>query len=290
MLFSTPLMVRADDEMPSELSPSELSPDATTYPETWPTEMPSMSPGQFTDRLQEVPSIQSPYHDPPIGFDPASGVDEWWFWPKPQWFGLRHSSTHGRHAGRGEPFVGTSWRNRPYYIGGQLGPMWFTQALDDDLSTDIDAFGGIFAGWDMDHYWGHELHFDWATPEFKNREFPDAKRPDSLFAWNYSLFYYPWGDSKFRPYWRAGIGNTHVSYPIAEDKLHDEWLWTFPLGVGMKYPVKRWLAARAELVDYIAVDDGHPTQHNVAVTFGLEWRFGAHPPSYWPWNPDRHIW
>ena len=26
------------------------------------------------------------------------------------------------------------------------------------------------------------------------------------------------------------------------------------------------------------------------VTFGLEWRFGVHPRSYWPWNPSRHIW
>ena len=35
---------------------------------------------------------------------------------------------------------------------------------------------------------------------------------------------------------------------------------------------------------------GVATQHDLTLTFGLEWRFGAHPRSYWPWNPSRHIW
>ena len=32
--------------------------------------------------------------------------------------GLRHSTTHGRNVGVGWPMVGTSWLNRPYYVGG----------------------------------------------------------------------------------------------------------------------------------------------------------------------------
>jgi hypothetical protein len=63
------------------------------------------------------------------------------------------------------------------------------------------------------------------------------------------------------------------------------------MGVGVKYPIRRWLAARAEVADHVGV--GHyrlSAQHNLTLILGLEWHFGAHPRSYWPWNPSRHIW
>jgi hypothetical protein len=103
--------------------------------------------------------------------------------------------------------------------------------------------------------------------------------------------YYPWGDSWFRPYWRWGIGATELDYPTDSGSLRDETLWTFPIGIGIKYPMRRWLAARAELTDHWAIGNrGVSTQHNVSLSLGLEWRFGAHPRSYWPWHPSRHIW
>jgi hypothetical protein len=211
---------------------------------------------------------------------------------KLNWLGLRHSSIYGRHAGLGVPLVGTSWLNRPYYVGGELGPLWITRSIYDDVTPDTDLFGGFYAGCDWDYYWGNELRFDWATPELINEEERDARRTDSLFTWSYSLLYYPWGDSTWRPYWRCGIGDTHVDFPLDGGSRHDEWLLSFPLGIGVKYPLRRWLAARAEFTDYLSVDpDGDlATLNNLTLTFGLEWRFGAHPRSYWPWNPSRHIW
>jgi hypothetical protein len=205
--------------------------------------------------------------------------------------GLRHSRTHGRHVGRGGPLVGTSWLNRPYYAGIELGSIWLTRPVHEEVTTDVDALGGIFLGLDRDPYWGAELRFNWATPELINHDAPNADRTDSLFEWSYSLMYYPWGDAQWRPYWRAGIGDTRYDFPLEDGSRYDQWMLTFPLGVGVKYPVRRWLAARAELTDHIGV--GHyriNAQHNVTLTFGLEWRFGAHPRSYWPWNPHRHIW
>jgi hypothetical protein len=287
VLLSISPRLRAQENLPTVDPPSEVA----SYPETWPVDVQAMPGGQWSDELREVPTSAPQHYPGPTSDSEFEHAAEWPFiWPQPQWFGLRHSSTHGRNVDRGEPFVGTSWRNRPLYVGAHIGPMWFTESLDDEISTDVDVFGGIFAGWDADHYWGHELRFDWATPEFRNSEARDADRADSLFAWNFSFLYYPWGDAKFRPYWRAGIGNTHIDYPIADDDRHHEWLLTFPLGIGVKYPVRRWLAARAELTDYLSLDDDLPTQHNVALTIGLEWRFGAHPSSYWPWHPGRHIW
>jgi hypothetical protein len=256
-------------------------------------------PEVFTDQLPNE-SFALPYEGQPMlleefsahsdSIDPAAC-------PPPgyrscmTWLGLRHSYTHGRNVGLGGPFVGTSWLNRPYYVGIDLGPLWMTRSVADSVSNDIDVFGGIFIGCDWDHYWGNELAFHWATPELINSNAPDAQHSDSLFLWSYNLMYYPWGDAAIRPYWRWGIGNTHINLPLDDGSGRDEWLLTFPIGVGMKCPIRPWLAARAELTDQLAFGDSNVhTQHNLTLTFGLEWRFGAHPRSYWPWHPSRHIW
>jgi hypothetical protein len=207
------------------------------------------------------------------------------------WLGLRHSYTHGRSVGLGGPLIGTSWLNRPYYVGFDVGSLWMTRSIDDSVNRDVDVFGGVFLGHDWDHYWGNELAFHWATPELVNANAPNANRTDSLFIWSYNVMYYPWGDSAIRPYWRWGIGNTQVDFPREDGSGHDEWLLTFPIGVGVKIPFRRWLVCRAELTDQLAVGDSDVhTQNNLTLTCGLEWRFGAHPRSYWPWHPSRHIW
>ncbi len=112
-----------------------------------------------------------------------------------------------------------------------------------------------------------------------------------MMIYTASMMYYPWGDSYFRPYWRVGIGEMDIDYPMDNGLRRDESLWTFPFGIGIKYPVRRWLAARAELTDELGLgNSGVATQHDLTLTLALEWRFGAHPRSYWPWNPSRHIW
>ena len=260
----------------------------------------SAAPGTWADDLPMLPQMPS-YHGgapqslddyavaPGFGLEPPGEPHD--YLPVLKWLRLRHSHTHGRHIGRGDPLVGTSWLNRPYYAGGELGTLWLTRSPYDDVTRDVDTFGGIFLGWDRDPYWGAELRFDWATPELINREARDADRTDSLFMWSYSLMYYPWGDATWRPYWRCGIGDTHFDFPLEDGSRHDEWMLSVPLGVGVKYPLRRWLAARAEFTDHVTFDDGRvATMNNLTLTFGLELRFGAHPPSYWPWNPSRHIW
>jgi hypothetical protein len=268
------------------------STSTTSYPETWPADWPAVSNSEPPGEWSDEPAEELVFDSEPDGADWSNESEESRssFLSSLESFKLRSSRTHGRHMGRGKPMVGTSWRNRPYYLGGELGALWITRSVDENVTRDADAFGGVFAGWDWDHYWGSELRFDWATPELKNTEARDANRTDSLFTWSYSYLYYPWGDTQIRPYWRCGIGNTHFDFPTDEGDRTDEMTLSLPLGFGVKYPMKRWLAARAELNDHLTVDDRLPTMHNVTFTLGLEWHFGAHPPSYWPWNPDRHIW
>jgi hypothetical protein len=264
-------------------------PDAvTTAPGNWPDALPVFPAGPECQDGQSE-SFDNYPACPGFTFDSPGPHGE--YLPILKYLGLRHSYTHGRNVGRGCPLVGTSWLNRPYYVGGEVGGLWLTRPIHDDVTSDDGAFGGFFLGWDRDPYWGAELRFDWANPEFANRNARDAARTDSLFEWNYSLLYYPWGDAAWRPYWRAGIGDTYYDVPLDDGSRHDQWMLTFPLGFGVKYPVRRWLAARVEVCDHLGV--GHyrlNAQNNLTLTFGLEWRFGAHPRSYWPWNPSRHIW
>lgn len=244
----------------------------------------SFDPSAVAGVADEVAGEQPPAADEPPCPPPG-------YWPCMSWMELRHSYTDGRSVGLGGPLVGSSWLNRPYYAGFELGTLWMTQSIEDSVSRDVDTFGGVFVGGDWDHYWGSELAFHWATPELINSRALTANRTDSLFNWSCSLMYYPWGDSAIRPYWRWGIGSTHVDFPLDDGSRHDEWLLTLPIGVGVKYPYRRWLAFRAEFTDQLAFGDSDiRTQNNLTLTCGLEWRFGVHPRSYWPWHPSRHIW
>jgi hypothetical protein len=242
----------------------------------------AITPDEFGAPYELDPSTDAfgaPTHTPPG------------YWSTMSRFGLRHSYTHSRSVGWGSPLVGTSWLNRPFYVGADIGNLWMMRSVEDSVGRDVDAVGGIFFGGDWDYYWGSELAFHLATTEFVNSNAPDEPVNHSMFLWSYSLMYYPWGDSAIRPYWRWGIGNTRVDFPLDDGTRHGEWLFTFPVGVGVKWPIRPWLAARTELTDYLAFDGSDvPTQNNLTLTLGLEWHFGAHRRSYWPWHPSRHIW
>ncbi|HEX3599134.1 MAG TPA: hypothetical protein VHU84_03270 [Lacipirellulaceae bacterium] len=280
------------------ISEDPPAPRADQIPELFPATIP---PQQMEQQTAESPQIESfaPYQNqtfpdeysagPPGGGAPATPTDS--FFDRLKWLGLRHSSADGRNAGMGVPLVGTSWMNRPYYFGVDLGTVWVLDRVQSDVTRDVDMYGGIFAGCDWDYYWGSELDIQRATPELINEKVPDASRGDRMMIWSANMMYYPWGDSLYRPYWRLGVGSMNIDYPTDAGTRRDEELWNFPIAIGIKYPVRRWLALRAELADQIGLgNSGVATQHDLTLTFALEWRFGAHPKSYWPWNPSRHIW
>jgi hypothetical protein len=228
---------------------------------------------------------------PPEDAGPQEPMPTDEFLSKLRWLGLRHSSYSGRNAGMGEPLVGTSWMNRPYYVGADIGPVWITKGAQEDITTDNDTYGGVFAGYECDYYWGTELSVQRATPELKNEDARRAPRGDRRMYWTASVLYYPWGDSLIRPYWRTGLGLVEIDYPLDNGTRRDEGLWQIPIGLGVKYPFRRWLTGRAEFADQIGLgNSGVATQHDLTLTIALEWRLGAKPRSYWPWNPSRHIW
>ncbi|NOY29958.1 MAG: hypothetical protein GXP28_07200 [Planctomycetes bacterium] len=205
--------------------------------------------------------------------------------------GFRHSSTHGRHIGRGIPLEGTSWLNRPYHVDWFIGPLLGDDLIDNRVSQENVLIGGVRIGWDFDYYWGIEWRYARADP---NAQF-DTPQPSpndvSYSLSDVSLIYYPWGDSKVRPYALLGIGAAQIDFTDDAGINHDATLATMPLGVGIQFHQASWLLWRLEVLNNLSFgDDGLSTMNNISITAGMELRLGARPASYWPWRTSRKIW
>ncbi len=235
-------------------------------------------------------------------FDSWESVDagqEEVFWDDPRlkpfdWvrhMGFRHSSTHGRHIGRGLPLEKTSWRNRPYHVDWFSGPLLGDDFISNRVSQDNELFGGLPIGWDFDYYWGLEARFGWSKPNVQfSTPLPDSQN-GSYFVSDIDFVYYPWGDSKVRPYMLLGAGIAQIRFADDASINHDATLFTTPFGGGVQFRQTPWLIWRFEALDNLSyAADGVDTMHNISLTAGMELRFGSRPGSYWPWRSSRSIW
>jgi hypothetical protein len=206
--------------------------------------------------------------------------------------GFRHSSTHGRNVGRGIPLTHSSWRNRPYHFDWFVGGMLNSSLIRNRVQQNNATISGVRIGWDFDHYWGTQWRFGWSEPSIEYRVLRDSGDASSnLFLSDLDLLYYPWGDSKIRPYVLLGLGFTRVKFQD-ESAIHfNTSLLTMPYGVGLQFPLWPWLTWRFEVLNNLAFGaDQVETLANVSFTLGMEWRLGAKPSSYWPWRSSRYIW
>ena len=226
--------------------------------------------------------------------DPDYG-DEGGYGPSGEWDGvggiwdsplrLHHSSIDGRSVGRGQPLRGTSWLNRPFEVGVDFGALVTTKAFAPNSRRNNDILGALHAGWDWDHYWGSQFRFAWSTPDLA-MGVGNVIPSNNFYIYDLSLMYYPWGDSRVRPYYRAGFGLTNVNLINDLGSKQNESLFTIPFGVGVKYQIHRTMVFRGEIVDNLAFGQNDVgTLNNFTLTFGVEWRFGGQPPTYWGWRP-----
>jgi len=205
--------------------------------------------------------------------------------------GFRHSSTHGQHIGRGLPLEGTSWKNRPYHVDWFSGPLLGDDLIDNRVAQDNDLFGGLRIGWDFDYYWGLEARFGWSNPNVQFDQPQAVAENGSYFVSDIDFVYYPWGDSKIRPYMLLGAGLARIDFVDEANVNFNTTLLTVPFGGGVQFRQWPWLIWRLEVLDNLSLGaDGVDTMHNVSLTAGMEFRFGAHPASYWPWRSSRSIW
>lgn len=205
--------------------------------------------------------------------------------------GFRHSSTHGRNVGRGIPLKGTSWLNRPLHVDWFLGPLLGDDLITNRVSQDNVLFSGLRIGFDFDYYWGVEWRFGWADPRASFAT-PSVEAVDvSFVVSDVDVLYYPWGDSKVRPYLLWGLGVTQLDFVDDIGLNHHATLATMPFGTGVQFHQQPWLVWRLELLNNLAFGaDQISTMNNVSFSIGMEWRLGAQPASYWPWRTSRKIW
>jgi len=230
----------------------------------------------------------------PAPFGPGAGP--WESGPNPRpWLlsqlDLRHSASHGRAMGPGGPLRGTSWRNRPYWLSLDGGALLMADRPAPNVRANNDLLGAIGAGWDWDHYWGGQVRVGWSTPELLNTLQTDAVSDDNLFLTDLTLLYYPWGDSRVRPYYRFGVGLTDIEYTNDFGRRQHDMLFTLPLGVGIKYQWRKNVAWRLELMDNLAIGQNETdTMNNLTITAGVEWRLGGRLDGTWGYRPRTGAW
>lgn len=204
-------------------------------------------------------------------------------------FGFRHSSTHGRHVDRGIPLERTSWLNRPFHVDWFAGPLVMNDVVRGRVRQGNDFFGGLRAGWDFDYYWGIEWRIGWSDPNLSTTGL--AETSGNYMVSDVDVIYYPWGDSRVRPYTLLGLGVAEVGSIRTNGTGHEAVLVGMPFGGGIQFAQTRQIAWRLEAIDNMAfASDGISTQHNLSLTLGMELRLGARPNSYWPWRAGRSVW
>ncbi len=192
-----------------------------------------------------------------------------------------------RAGGPTEPIWHESWLFRPLSIGVFLGAADGLIAIDPTrTSTSPGVIGGIRAGWDLNHYWGTEARLAWSTGHFHDQLLGgEIDCSTGTYFFDVDLLYYPWGDTRWRPYFLVGFGTSQVAYYEEPANSFGSHLST-PLAVGVKYRWNEFFAWRLEFGDDIAYAwNPHNALHSLSATIGLEYRFGGTRKAYWPWNP-----
>lgn len=165
-----------------------------------------------------------------------------------------------------------NWNNEPVHFDTFLG------FLDDRAAQNTGVLGGFRLGWDYDTYWGVETRLAFTSLQ---------EDTGPVVLWDESLLYYPWGDSRVRPYFTLGLGlNEFKIVDPGDDLHHRQNLVDMPFGFGFKYRLHEWLVLRFDVLDNLAFGSGGlGTQNNFSFTTGFEYRFGGSHFNYWPWDP-----
>jgi hypothetical protein len=186
-----------------------------------------------------------------------------------------------------QPLVGASWENEPYHLDWFLGAMRGTEIIRDRVDQNVGVVGGFRLGWDYDLNWGLETRLGFSSLEDQPEAAPLYGSADKVVLWDTSVLYYPWGDSRCRPYWTLGLG-------LSEFRFSDEFgnpirrnLLEMPFGFGLKYRWHDWVTLRADVTDNLAFgSSGLETMNNISFTTGMEFHFGGCHKNYWPWEPE----
>jgi opacity protein-like surface antigen len=203
-----------------------------------------------------------------------------------------------------------NWSACPISVGAFAGVMNGGPLIGDWVGTTTGFDGGWRIGWDVTPSWGTEMRFAFASLSLYDSyradqalialdnanglaaNDPQRQRYDSrnaeVFQWDVDILYYPWRETRLRPYILAGIGLTDVNFTDRIGQSDRATCLSLPLGIGLKYLCDDNLALRLDLLDDIAMSNQHlQTQNNLSLTVGLELRFGGSRKVYWPFDLER---
>jgi hypothetical protein len=191
-----------------------------------------------------------------------------------------------------QPLRTESWLNRPLSASGFAGGLWG----DDVIAGQVDSQSGFFAGfrfgWDFDHRWAVETRFGFTELNLQDPLGGSQLDTADIFLWDASLLYYPWGQTRWRPYFIVGSGFADIDFVNDAGSRVKDTVLGLPFGGGLKVRLNRRMALRFEFLDNVAFGSAHGmgTMHHISLTGGIELRFGGRRTSYWPWSPDRNWW
>ena len=106
------------------------------------------------------------------------------------------------------------------YAGWFLGDRLGGTLARDTFELSPGLFTGFWLGYDLSHYWGSEIRLglDYANVTYLPDGQASTNSRNPLF--DFSLLYYPWGDSRWRPYGAVGLGvggfffSDALGYPV----------------------------------------------------------------------------
>lgn len=192
-----------------------------------------------------------------------------------------HPDDPVRHIGWGQPLVGTSWRNRPFHADLFAGAILLNNLIPGEVEQAGAFFDGLRLGYDFDHYWGTEVRLGFAEGTVTYPADDSFSGKSQVVLLDYNVQFYPWGDATWRPYATFGLGAAVFQYDDVLGRTRDQTQISMPFGLGLKYFLHRRFSLRLELLDNIAIGGSDAdSSHNLSITGGVEYRFGAQRPSY----------
>jgi hypothetical protein len=195
-----------------------------------------------------------------------------------------------------------NWNASPLSVGAFVGVGSGGALISDWVGTGAGFDGGWRLGWDVTPSWGTEMRFAFASlslydsyaaklayiEQGNNSLTPPDHRNAELFQWDVDVLYYPWRETRLRPYALAGIGLTDINFTDRLTQSYQAVCLSLPIGIGVKYLCDDNLDLRLDLIDDIAMSNDHlQTQNNLSLTAGMELRFGGSRKVYWPFDLAR---
>jgi hypothetical protein len=127
------------------------------------------------------------------------------------WFSHSDPNDPQRHVGLGQPLVGTSWRNRPWFFGAFVGGIMMDDVVSGIYQNDTTLVGARL-GYDFDHYWGLEGRWAFARPDLEDSSGAPLYPASRDNFGDLSMVVYPLGDACWRPYLSAFLGFTYFLF------------------------------------------------------------------------------